>query len=152
MTSREAERQVHRRARALAIVRTKGRAAKPLTVRLACVEDGGRWCATVAVHFGDEQVVNERAEGADPTAALLALPDVLALEIEGTRSLLLEALREGEDKAEEEPTLVAASSRPKAPAKRTARLSLDDGQVVCKGCGAPAGCQHLLTCPHRGEQ
>lgn len=59
MTPREAERQVHRRARALAIVRTKGRAAKPLTVRLACVEDGGRWNATVTVHVGDEQVVRE---------------------------------------------------------------------------------------------
>lgn len=152
MTPREAERQVHRRARALAIVRTKGRAAKPLTVHLACVEDGGRWNATVTVHVGDEQVVHERADGADPTAALLTLPDVLALEIEGTRSLLLEALREGEDKPEDEPALAAASSRPKALAKRTARPSPDDGQVVCKGCGVAPGAPHLPICPHRGER
>ena len=150
MTPREAERQGHRRARALAIVRTTGREVGALRPHLACVEERGRWNAVITVHAGDERVVHEAAQGDDPTAALLALPGALALVIEATRAQLLIGLREGEDLPEEEPSIVAAP-RPKASAKRHARTSTpDDGQVCCKGCGAPVGTPHEFVCPNQG--
>ena len=150
MTPREAERQGHRRARALAIVRTTGREVGALRPHLACVEERGRWNAVITMFAGDERVVHEAAQGDDPTAALLALPGALALVIEATRAQLLIGLREGEDLPEEEPSIVAAP-RPKASAKRHARTSTpDDGQVCCKGCGAPVGTPHEFVCPNQG--
>lgn len=112
MTPRDAERQSRRRARALAVVRTTGREVGALTVRLICVEERGRWNAIITVHAGDQRVVHESAEGADPTAALLALPTALALVIEATRAQLLVGLREGEDLPEPEDD--APVAKPKA--------------------------------------
>jgi hypothetical protein len=146
LTPREAERQVHRRARALAAVRSAGRTAET-TVHLRCVEDAGRWHAVITVRVGEAKVVDTSAEGADPTAALLALPGALAEVIESTRAALLNGLREGEDRPDEEPAAVAptaAQHRPRSP--RTGGASPDDGRVLCASCSIAAGGEHLPFC------
>ena len=123
MTPREAERQGHRRARALAIVRTTGREVGALRPHLACVEERGRWNAVITVHAGDERVVHEAAQGDDPTAALLALPGALALVIEATRAQLLIGLREGEDLPEPETEATSTPARPKGTPRRSQQRS-----------------------------
>lgn len=151
MTPKEAERQAHRRARALATVRTTGRDVGALQVRLTCVEHGSRWRAVAAVHAGDERVVCEGAEGDDPTAALCALPGVLAATIEATRAQLLEGMREGAELPDPEPLPSSAPSPRSSPRPRRRDLP-DDGQVLCSGCGAPAGSKHLASCTRRGDR
>lgn len=148
LTPREAERQVHRRARALAAVRSAGRTGKA-EARLHCIEDAGRWHATIVVCVGDAKVVDTSAEGADPTAALLALPSVLAAVIESTRTELLAGLREGEDLPEEEPAVAPPTPRARPRASRAARATPDDARVACANCGAAAGEPHLPICPLR---
>jgi len=115
MTAKEAERLVHRRVRVLALVRTEGRGTSALRVQITCTEaEGGGWAAFAVAHAGDERVVHEWAQADDPTAALLALPGVLAAKIEAVREQLLAGLREGEDRPDPEPEApVRASSRRK---------------------------------------
>lgn len=148
LTPREAERQVHRRARALAAVRAP-RGAGKTEVHLHCVEDAGRWHAVVTACVGDAKVVDTSAEGDDPTAALLALPAGLAAVIESTRAELLAGLREGEDLPEEEPAVTPPTTRARPRASRAARATSDDARVVCAKCGAAAGEPHLPICPLR---
>lgn len=151
MTPREAERLAHRRARALAVVRTMGREVGALTPRLICIEERGRWNAVITVHAGDQRVVHESAEGADPTAALLALPTALALVIEATRAQLLVGLREGEDLPEPDASSEPSPPRQKAgPRRSQSRSTPDDGQTVCSSCGAPERSVHRPSCPNRG--
>lgn len=118
MTPRDAERLIHRRARALAGLRVQDRAAG-LEVLTLCEPEGGRWQARAVVREGIVAVVEVAATGDDPTAALLALPDALAQEIEATIARLRAALSEAVDGAElvtpEEP------ATPKAPRPRRAR-------------------------------
>lgn len=117
MTPRDAERLIHRRARALAALRVQDRAAG-LEVLTLCEPEGGRWQARAVVREGIVPIVNLGAVADDPTAALLALPDALAEEIEATIARLRAALSEAVDGAElvtpEEPT-------PKAPRARRTR-------------------------------
>jgi len=122
VTPRDAERLIHRRARALAALRVQDRAAG-LEVLTLCEPEGGRWQARAVVREGIVPIVNVGAVADDPTAALLALPDALAQEIEATIARLRAALSEAIDGAElvtpEEP------STPKAPRPRRARAQGD---------------------------
>lgn len=122
MTPRDAERLIHRRARALAALRVADLAAG-LDVLTLCEPEGGRWQARAVVREGVVLLVNISAVADDPTAALLALPDALAREIAAVMERLSAALSEAVDGAElverEAPTATATQKTPRPRRART---------------------------------
>ena len=101
---REAERQISRRARALALERTRGGGETlRLDERLVVTPAEGRWRAEVSVCAGTDRLVQEAVVAADPSAAVVALAAHLGASIRSACERLSAGLREGIDAPDPDP-------------------------------------------------
>lgn len=146
MTSDEATRLIHRRARALALATREERPDAPVRVatridpRNPDVGLDAPWTCIVTVHQGDVVVLRVDSPGDDPTAALYGAPEVLKTKIlDVTRRLhdALSLLVDGADLVEppEPPSPPAAAEVPRR-TRRPRSASPSEG---------PAGPQLSLT-------